>query len=160
MLSNNGNSSFFLFSFEFSFSDIASPNRLNENPEVTARHQESVYCSGTRRWIEVSLQLAEGMGFRREWFLLDSGAPHSFMVEELAQGVRMHNYDRENKKADIVIEGVPVGFNFQPRDGEFGVTTNINLLGTNFLNNVVVIDDFLSRSLLILKRAPLPEHAV
>jgi hypothetical protein len=108
----------------------------------------------------VSLALTGGLGFRREYFLVDSGSPFSFMITELTQDVQMMNLTAENDAAVMMIEDVPVGFKLQPRDGDFGVTTNINLLGTNFLNNVVCIDDFTSRHLLILKRAPLREMKV
>jgi hypothetical protein len=35
-------------------------------------------------------------------------------------------------------------------------TQGINLLGTDFLNSVVLIDDFMSKNIMILKRATRP----
>jgi hypothetical protein len=102
----------------------------------------------------VSLQLRQGMGFRREYFLLDTGSPVSIMVDDLAEDIHKDNNGEDRAKIDI--EGLRTDFNIQPRNGGDVRTRNINILGTNFLNNVVCIDDFISQHLLILKRAPLP----
>jgi len=129
--------------------------------EHVARHHQGIYCQSSRRWIEVSLQLCEGQDFRRECFLLDTGSPVSIMVEELAQEIIKYNFNPQDKdRADIDIEGLRIGFNLQPRDAGDERTKNINLLGTNFLNNVVCIDDYISQNLLILKRAPLPKMRI
>mmetsp|Transcript_25301 Transcript_25301/g.32925 ORF Transcript_25301/g.32925 Transcript_25301/m.32925 type:complete len:84 (+) Transcript_25301:733-984(+) len=83
------------------------------------------------------------------------------MVEELAQEIIKYNFNPQDKdRADIDIEGLRIGFNLQPRDAGDERTKNINLLGTNFLNNVVCIDDYISQNLLILKRAPLPKMRI
>jgi hypothetical protein len=136
-----------------------SPNSVTATTDMTARPHTSVYCNRSRRWIEVSLQLAGGNGFRREWFLIDSGAPSSFLVEELAVGVSIQNLNERDKTGIIVVEGVSVEFHFRPSGGSENIAS-INLLGTDFMNSVVVLDDFLSGNLLILKRAQLPEFSL
>ena len=110
----------------------------------------------TRRWLEISLQLEEGRGFRREFFLLDTGSPKSIIIEEILEMgvfVSCRSY-RDNPI--IEVEGVRTEFETQRWNQGEERTKNINLLGTNFLNNFVLVDDFNTKTIMVLKRAAPP----
>jgi len=114
-----------------------------------------IYCNRTRRWICVSLRLTKDEGFRREFFLIDTGAPKSIIISDLAQ-----NLLKENSPFGcwIDIEGVKVEFEIQAVNGANAQTQGINLLGTNFLNSVILVDDFGSKTIMVLRRALGPSH--
>lgn len=61
---------------------------------------------------------------------------------------------------DVEIEGVQVELELQNNKGGDDRTRGINLLGTNFLNSVVLVDDFVSKTIMVLKRATNPSGAV
>lgn len=113
-----------------------------------------VYCNRSRRWLCVSLQLEKGNGYRREYFLLDTGSPKSILITECAVGLVTLGYGRIGPIVDI--EGVQVELELQPHAGGDERTRGINLLGTDFLNSVVLIDDFMSKNIMVLKRATPP----
>lgn len=129
----------------------------------TFQQCKGLYHSRTRRWLEVSLQLTGGGGFRKEYFLLDTGSPKSIIIEELVANLRVkRNYDNS---PIIEIEGEETLFEVQPRsvvpvEEPSERTRNINLLGTNFLNQFVIMDDFCSKTILVLKRASPPPTRV
>jgi hypothetical protein len=50
-----------------------------------------------------------------------------------------------------------VELELQPHAGGDARTRGINLLGTDFLNSVVLIDDFMSKNIMVLKRATPPD---
>lgn len=112
-----------------------------------------MYHSRTRRWLEVYLQLREGNGFRKEYFLLDTGSPKSIIIAELVPDLIVKcSYDNS---PIIEIEGEPTIFEEQSWSDDFVEgpnerTRNINLLGTNFLNQFVIMDDFCSKTILVL----------
>ncbi len=112
--------------------------------------------NGTRRWLEVSLQLTEGRGFRRELFLLDTGAPKSIIIEEILTSGVFVSERKYNNNPVIEVEGVRTEFETQPLNEGEERTRNINLLGTNFLNNFVLMDDYISGMILVLKCASPP----
>ena len=121
---------------------------------------KGLYHSRTRRWLEVYLQFIDGEGFRKEYILLDTGSPKSIIIAELVDNLIVkRSYDNS---PIIEIEGVSTVFELQPWsdvsvEGACERTRNINLLGTNFLNQFVIMDDFCSKTILVLKRAsPLP----
>jgi hypothetical protein len=127
---------------------------------LTFQPCKGLYHSRTRRWLEVSLQLTGGQGFRREYFLLDTGSPKSIIIEELVANLLVKEYSYDNSPI-IEIEGERTEFEVQPRsdvsvEGPNERTRNINLLGTNFLNQFVIMDDFCSKTILVLKRASPP----
>jgi hypothetical protein len=120
---------------------------------------KGVYCNRTRRWLCVSLQLTEGMGYRREFFLLDTGSPKSILIRECSNG--LVTCGRAVSGNPIVeIEGVQVELELQDFEGGDLRTKGINLLGTDFLNSVVLVDDFVSKTIMVLKRATPPRAVV
>lgn len=84
--------------------------------------------------IEVYLQFIDGEGFRKEYFLLDTGSPKSIIIAELVDNLIVErSYDNS---PIIEIEGVSTVFELQPWsdvsvEGACERTRNINLLGTN-----------------------------
>lgn len=48
---------------------------------------EGLYHSRTRRWLVVYLQFIDGEGFRKEYFLLDTGSPKSIIIAELVDNL-------------------------------------------------------------------------
>jgi len=98
------------------------------------------------------LKLTEERGFRREFFLLDTGSPKSILIREIASDV-VKIGSSLSKTSIIEVEGVSVAFELQDFDGGDTRTRNINLLGTDFINAVVLIDDFFSKTIRVLKRA-------
>ncbi|RYG94746.1 hypothetical protein EON65_57015 [archaeon] len=105
------------------------------------------------------MQLTEGKGFRREFFLLDTGSPKSVIIRQSANGLVTRRMAVSGNPI-IEIEGVEVELELQDFDGGDDRTRNINLLGTDFLNSVVLIDDFVSKKIMVLKRASPPRAAV
>jgi len=69
--------------------------------------------------------LTEGRGFRREFFLLDTGAPKSIIIEEIPTSGLFVSERKYNNNP--VIE-VRTEFETQPWDEEEDRTRNINLL--------------------------------
>jgi hypothetical protein len=80
--------------------------------------------------LEVSLQLTEGRGFRRE-LLLDTGAPKSIIIEEIVTSWLFVSEHKYNGNPVVEVEGVRTEFETQPFDKGEDKTRNINLL---FLN--------------------------
>jgi hypothetical protein len=95
-----------------------------------------------------------GNGYRREYFLLDTGSPKSILIAECADNIVKYGSDTTRPIVDI--EGVLVELELQPLNEGDARTQGINLLGTDFLNSVVLIDDFMSKNIMILKRATPP----
>ena len=91
-------------------------------------------------------------GFTEEYFLLDSGSPSSIVITENMKDIVKQNMNAARTHCEIKIEGVWTGVELQPRDQGNNQTRNINLLGTNFFNSFVVIDDFHTKKLLLLRR--------
>ena len=123
---------------------------------------QGIYRERTRRWLTVCLQRTEGRGFRKEHFLLDTGSPKSIIIKDIVDDYNLHVVER-NHHGDpyLEIEGARTVFEEQPFsdvsvEGQEERTRNINLLGTNFLNNFVIIDDFCSKTILVVKRASPP----
>ncbi len=104
-----------------------------------------VYCNRTRRWLCVSLQLTEGMGYRREYFLLDTGSPKSILIRECRTGLVTRGTAFSGNPI-VEIEGVQVELELQDHHGGDDRTRGIHLLGTDFLNSVVLVDDFVSKN--------------
>jgi hypothetical protein len=131
-------------------------SNINErvHEEVFSR-QAGIYINRSRRWITVSLQLRGGEGFRREHFLLDTGSPKSIMIKEIADMLKSPSgysiHDEEYRS--IEIEGMVTRFELQLFGKGEPRTQNINLLGTNFLNGVVLLDDYGSKTIMVVKRA-------
>lgn len=92
------------------------------------------------------------MGYRSEYFLLDTGSPKSILMEECLLGLKRSSSIVDNL-VTIEIENVQVELELQGRGEGDLRTRGINLLGTDFLNSVVLIDDFVSKSIMVLKRA-------
>lgn len=90
-----------------------------------------VYCNRTRRWLCVSLQLTEGMGYRREYFLLDTGSPKSILIRECRMGLVTRGTAFSGNPI-VEIEGVQVELELQDHHGGDDRTRGINLLGTDF----------------------------
>jgi len=91
---------------------------------------------------------------------LDTGAPKSIIMTELAIGLVKIKPMYRTDEVVIEIEGNQVTFELQNGNSGDSRAQNINLLGTNFFNNIVLIDDFLSKTIMILKRSPPPERRV
>jgi len=107
----------------------------------------------------VSLHLAGGEGFRREYFLLDTGSPKSIIIDEVVNSsccgvvASKRNYIGN---LTIEVEGVETEFEVQKWNDGDDRTKNINLLGTNFLNNFLLMDDYVADFILVLKREFIP----
>lgn len=89
---------------------------------------------------------------------MDTGSPKSILIKECAKDLAAEKC--HNGNLVIEIEGVRVECELQDHDGGEERTRNINLLGTNFLNSVVLIDDFASKLIMVLKRASVPRATV
>jgi hypothetical protein len=81
------------------------------------------------------------------------------MIRESAAGLVTRG-QAVSRNPIIEIEGVNVELELQDFNGGNDLTRNINLLGIDFLNSVVLIDDFVSKSIMVLKRASPPRAAV
>ena len=76
------------------------------------------------------------------------------MIKECAENIVTYGSDTTRPTVDI--EGVLVELKLQSLNEGDARTRGINLLGTDFLNSVVLIDDFMSKNIMILKRATPP----
>jgi hypothetical protein len=91
--------------------------------------------------------------------LLDTGSPKSILIRECSNG--LVTCGRAVSGNPIVeIEGVQVELELQDFEGGDLRTKGINLLGTDFLNSVVLVDDFVSKTIMVLKRATPPRAVV
>jgi len=127
--------------------------------EYTFSPHHGFHVNYSRRWLCVSLRLREGRGFVRELFLLDTGSPKSVMIRECAANL-LPTTTSASGNPIFEIEGTRVEFELQDLNGGDTRTQNINLLGTNFLNHFVLIDDFASKSIMVLKRATCPRSPI
>ena len=100
--------------------------------------------------------LNEDLGFRREFFLLDTGSPISIIVDDIVRNHNVHVSGMYHSDYMIDVEGVVTTFQAQPKNSGDARTQNINLLGTNFINHFVLVDDYFSKTILLLKRASIP----
>lgn len=82
------------------------------------------------------------------------------MIKQSATGLVTRSVYCFGERIAVDIEGVEVEFELQEFNGGDDRTRNINLLGTNCLNHVVLIDDFVSQRIMILKRSTPPETRV
>jgi hypothetical protein len=87
---------------------------------------------------------------------VDTGSPKSILIRERSDGLAVNRRDL-NGEPTLEIEGVLVDFELQDFAGGDERTRGINLLGSNFLNSVVLIDDFVSKRIMVLKRATPPQ---
>jgi len=131
-------------------------------PISSIPHKASGLYVCNRRWVRVPLNMREGRGYRTEYFLIDTGSPISFIKESLIRDVHFTNKRVSGplyQTCQMKVEGVLVEFNIVPDTNENVSDANlyekvggINLLGTDFLNSVILIDDFGSKQIMILKR--------
>lgn len=120
----------------------------------------SVYRNTNRRWICASLRLANGK-YRKTWALVDTGATTCYLCPEHRQGVS--KLDLFTVGGDLLFEGEFLGCPVRFRASEEAANsniTNINLVGASFLNQFLLIDDFLSGYLMLTKRTDGPIELV
>lgn len=120
----------------------------------------SMYCNTNRRWICASLKLENGK-FRKTWALVDTGATTCYLCAAHRKGVR--KLDLFTVAGDSLFGGEYLGCLVRFRASEDAANTNIsniNLVGASFLNQFLLIDDFLSGYLMLTMRTDGPIELV
>lgn len=142
---------------------MAQPKSLLASTTLSDSNQpaNAAYITGTRRWATIYLQLADTTQWQKEYFLLDTGAPRSFLWRPFARdlaGGRINTLTSPSKLDTIAcnVEGTVINFTITDLDYPDPRLHGINLLGTDFLNEFVVIDDFTEGSCRLLGRYKSP----
>jgi len=138
------------------------------------------YVNRTRRWLKVSVErdvesYFEDL-FRDEYFVIDTGAPYSYILEKHLKDLkhtvepipetihRITNVEEDgvNVEKEVVyitprittkIEGSPITFVVTDDNYWRENVRGINLLGTNFINEFYMSDDFHSEQIRFMKPA-------
>jgi len=131
------------------------------------------YYPRSRRWIEVTLLKRLEDIFTNEFFLLDTGSPTSYITESSAAKIRhkrlgqpvngMTKYIRVDiEECNVVLEVIPANYqNYLILQESVDIPAlkyrhdmlyNINLLGVNFIDSFVFIDDKIGRNIVLAKR--------
>jgi hypothetical protein len=108
--------------------------------------------AGHRRWVRGSL-LLENRRWRTVYFLIDTGAASCYITSQFREGLYAppNLFGLFGQVYKSVFLGVPIIL----REAENATNVNIrnvNLIEANFLNQFALIDDFASRTLLLLRR--------
>jgi hypothetical protein len=113
--------------------------------------EQSEYVYGTRRWLKIPMQSKKDKKWKLEYFLVDTGSPHSFLrYPELYENITQTG-EGESATYKTSLLGVKMMFQeskYAPNKAVY----NINLIGTDFLNEFFVCDDYLSRKLSLFRR--------
>lgn len=138
------------------FEDISGRTIVDCHQSATIK-----YVAGTRRWATIFLELEDGR-WRQEYFLLDTGAPTSFLWGRFARGLKglktmTMTSDPKLDYLTCIVEGRKVQLNITDSEHPDNRLHGINLLGTDFLNEFVIIDDYFEESCRLLQRYKKPE---
>jgi hypothetical protein len=157
----------FFIDEELSFK-VTSSRELSEITELSAmpisENELPEFCySDKRRLAKLSIQ--SGDKWFAVWFILDMGSNHSYICrrDRELMGLQLHDSTSAQFARVGNVWGYGNKFAVYPNEDSSSVFIrdhNLNLLGCNFLNNYMVVDDFQSRHLMLLKRGKVGESPI
>jgi hypothetical protein len=125
------------------------PNDFNDLTEFESPAPVEGLYINSRRWLRISIPLLNHK-FRRTYFLVDTGAPRSYIMQKFAQNVEC--VEKEGlffRDPERVLNLFGLDLNFCPsEEARNPAIRNINLVGTNFIDNFRMIDDKVRKRLM------------
>jgi hypothetical protein len=130
------------------FNDLSSETDTQE--EMTSQ-----YCNKSRRWICASMKLSSGR-YRKTWVLVDTGAVGYYLRAADRVGLTECEVSTVLRDDTLYCTENFLGNSVRFRKSENAANENIhdiNVIGANFLNDFLIIDDYQSNYLKLIKRA-------
>lgn len=127
-------------------------NPLIERPPIIFNRLETTFYT-SHRWIGVPVQVRGREDWIEEYFLIDTGAPSSYLVNpDLYK-----NVSERHCMYRMSILGIKVPFRKSSTSDNQNIH-KINLLGASFINKVCLIDDYASGRLSMIPRFNVNDH--
>lgn len=90
--------------------------------------------------------------WRQEYFLIDTGAPTSHLWRPFANSLQGRRSNIGGDTLKTMIEGEAVEFHITDSSTPDTRLHGINIIGTDFLNEFVIVDDYKKGSFQLLKQ--------